>query len=56
MNLQKINGYKTYFVGTAGILFGITGLILGNHDANAALQFIITGLSAMAIRHGISKN
>ena len=53
MNL--INGNKTYLTGGAMILYGITGVILGNLDANEGMKLVAEGFALIFIRHGIAK-
>ena len=52
---EKLDGYKTYLVGTATIIFGISGLIIGKIDANQAMELVFVGLGMMGLRHGLSK-
>ena len=48
-------GKKTYLAAGAMITYAASGLVLGEIDANRALELFIEGVSIMALRHGITK-
>lgn len=52
MNLM--NGKKTYLVGIGSILAGVGGYLTGTIQLENAIQLVVTGLSAITIRHGVS--
>lgn len=54
--LSKFNGYKTYFVSAAVVIYALTGYFTGNLDANAAFMVIANGLGLATLRHGISNS
>lgn len=49
-----MSGYKTYAVMVIIVLYGITGFLSGNLDANAALLVVMNGLGLGALRHGLT--
>lgn len=56
---MKINldleGKKTYIIAVLWICYALSGLVIGQLDANAALQAILTGLGFIGLRSAISK-
>jgi hypothetical protein len=54
--LETLSGYKTYIVAAAMVLYGLSGLVLGEMDANAALTRILEGLGLSALRAGVKKS
>ena len=52
---MKINGYKTYIVGTALICYALGGLVAGKIDASAAIEAALLGLGMMGLRNSIPK-
>jgi hypothetical protein len=48
-----MKGKKTYIIGACSILFAITGVVIGQHDYNAAIQMIQAAVLAMTVRHGV---
>ena len=52
--IEKLEGYKTYIVGIATLLYAIGGGIAKFHDWNMAAQLISTALLGMGIRQGIT--
>jgi len=49
------NGNKTYIFGVLSILADVILLITGHIEVGAFTQILATALTAMGIRHGISK-
>ena len=52
--IDYLKGKKTYVLGFFAIFYGITGYYIGQLDSTIAFQFIWGGLTAMAIRAGIT--
>jgi hypothetical protein len=52
--LQKLTGYKTYILGTLGILYAVGGFFTGHLDSQSALGVLFASLTAMGIRNGIT--
>ena len=53
--MDLISGKKTYLTGGAMILYGITGVFLGNLDANAGMELVAQGFGIIFLRQGIAK-
>ncbi len=53
--LMKLNGWKTYVLSVASVVYGISGVVLGQFDANAGIAFIMAGLMGASFRHGLPK-
>jgi hypothetical protein len=49
-----LNGYKTYIVALATLVFAALGWWLGKIEPDAAIQLAVTAISAATIRHGVS--
>lgn len=52
--IEFFQGKKSYLLGLAAIAYGIGGYFSGNLDPETAQQAIWAGLTAMAIRAGIT--
>lgn len=52
--LKSLAGYKTYIVGTFGILTAAYNWYMGTMSPQEAIQLAVTSLLGMTIRHGIS--
>lgn len=52
--IQALQGKKTYIVGICGIIFAITGFIIGKIDSSSAITLIFTSLGMMGIRNGVT--
>ncbi len=52
--MSAMNGYKTYLIAAAGVLYAVCGFVTGNVDANTAVQVIVTSLGLAAVRHGVA--
>ena len=50
-----MTGWKTKAAGYLAIAYGIAGLILGLHDMDAGVQFVVNGLGLLGIGHKIEK-
>ena len=53
--LSKLDGYKTYIVAAATIIYALVQLWQGAIDQNTAVQMIAGALGLSALRHGIAK-
>lgn len=51
---MTFKGKKTYILGTLGIVYAITGFILGYFDSVTALGILFASLTAMGLRNGIT--
>lgn len=64
--MSKLDGYKTYITGTAGILVAIVGCYFGpvdmgpvhipKIDSSVMWPLVWNGLMALFIRNGVSKS
>lgn len=50
---MKLSGKKTYITGAGMALYGIAGLLGGQHDANAAFQLVAQGLAFIFLRQAV---
>jgi len=50
-----MTGWKTKTAALLSIVYGVGGLLLDMHDADAAVQFIVQGLGLVGIGHKIEK-
>ena len=53
--MKSLDGYKTYIVGAAWILFGIVGLLSDRVEGQSAAESILTGLAIITGRDAIRK-
>lgn len=53
--LTKLDGYKTYIVAGATILYALVQMWQGSIDQNTGIQMIAGALGLSALRHGIAK-
>jgi len=51
--MDRFDGYKTYLIAAATVAYAVAGWIIGQMDANTAVQLISTALAAAGLRHGI---
>lgn len=49
-----MSGYKTYILAALAVAYGVIGLVIGQLDPSQAGTIIWGGLTAAALRHGIS--
>lgn len=49
-----LKGYKTYVVGAVAILGAIASYLVGDVEAAAAAQLILTAILGMTVRAGIT--
>lgn len=52
---KMMGGWKTNTAGIGSIIWGITGFVVGIHDATVMMQFVLGGLSVLGIGHKIEK-
>lgn len=50
-----MTGWKTKAAAYLAIVYGIAGFLLGTHDTDAGMQFVINGLGLLGIGHKIEK-
>lgn len=50
-----MSGWKTKLAALLSIVYGTAGMLLGLHDSDAAMQFIVQGLGLLGIGHKIEK-
>jgi len=48
-----LSGYKTYIVGSLGVIWALLGLIFGWVESTQAINIILASLGAMGLRAGI---
>jgi len=48
-------GWKTKAAAALAIVYGIAGLFLGLHDADAGMRFVVEGIGLIGIGHKIDK-
>lgn len=48
-----VDGYKTYIVAVAAIVYSIAGWIIGQIDGGTAGELIFGALAAAGLRHGM---
>lgn len=51
-----LNGWKTYIVAAAAIVYAGYGVFTGQFDANHALEIVFGAAGLGALRHGVSKS
>lgn len=52
--LSKLNGYKTYIVGVAGILTALGAFLSGTLTSAQLGEAVWAAVMAMTIRHGVT--
>ncbi len=52
---MKFDGYKTYIVAGATILYAVCGVIIGKVPLDVAIPLILGALGFGGLRHGLSK-
>jgi len=50
-----MTGWKTKAAGLLAIFYGVIGVLLGLHEADAGMQFVVNGLGILGIGHKIEK-
>lgn len=50
-----MTGWKTKAAALLSVSYGTLGLLLGMHDSDAAVQFIVQGIGLLGIGHKIEK-
>ena len=50
-----LSGKKSYILAVLGVIYAVSGYILGNLDSKSALEIVWASLSVSALRSGISK-
>lgn len=55
MDLKKFNGYKTYLVAAAMLVYALIGLALGWVPAEAGMGLVFQALAIAGLRHGVEK-
>lgn len=53
--MSIFSGQKTYIVGAAMVLYGLSGGLLGEVDSSVAIELILQGMAIIALRLGIAK-
>lgn len=53
--MDKINGYKTYAIAGATVLYALTGIVTKHLTPDQAIQLILGSGAIASLRHGISK-
>ena len=54
--INWLKGKKAYLLGIAAVIYALLGVYLGKIDPATALDMVWAGLTAMAIRAGVSKS
>lgn len=54
--LAKLNGYKTYAVAVATILYAVFYYGVSQHDWGTAFSLIFGSTGLAALRHGVKKD
>ena len=52
--MKALAGYKTYILGSCGILYAVFGFVAGHVDLQTAIGIVFASLTAMGIRNGIT--
>lgn len=52
--MDKINGYKSYIIAGATLLYAIGGAISGHLTPDQAIQLVLGAGGLAALRHGVS--
>ena len=52
---KKVNGYKTYLVAAAIVVYAIGGFALGLHSQDRVIELFLQSFALVGLRHGISK-
>jgi hypothetical protein len=50
-----LSGFKTYIVGSVGVVFAIIGVLMGFIDTVQAGEIFLASLGLMTLRAGIAK-
>jgi hypothetical protein len=53
--MDKLNGYKTYAIAGATLLYAIGGAVSGHLTADQAIQLVLGSGAIASLRHGIEK-
>jgi hypothetical protein len=53
--ISKLNGYKTYIVAAASVVYALVSYWNGTLDGGQAQDMVQTALLGLTIRHGIAK-
>lgn len=56
MKFKDLEGYKTYLVAVATLMYAIGGLFAGYLDVSVVIPLILGALGASGLRHGMTKN
>lgn len=51
--MTKLQGYKTYLMGTLAIIYGVSGYFLGHLEVDMALNTIWAGITTLTMRSAI---
>jgi len=51
--MDRFDGYKTYLIAAATVVYAVAGWVIGQLDGGTAAQLVATALSAAGLRHGI---
>ena len=54
--LAKLNGYKTYIVAGATVIYAVVGMWSGTLDQSTGMEMILGALGLGALRHGVSNS
>jgi hypothetical protein len=54
--LSWIKGKKTYFLSAAGVVWAVTGWMMGYLDEKTASEILWASLTAAALRNGMPTN
>lgn len=49
-----LRGYKTYIMGTVGVITAVATFLVGDAGLMDTLQIMLTAVMGMTIRHGIT--
>jgi hypothetical protein len=52
---MDLTGWKTKTAGLLSITYGGLGILLGLHEADTGMQFVVNGLGILGIGHKIEK-
>ncbi|MDD5271099.1 MAG: hypothetical protein PHU14_00140 [Methylovulum sp.] len=50
-----LTGWKTKAAGLLSITYGAVGILLGLHEADTGMRFVVEGLGILGIGHKIEK-
>lgn len=50
-----MTGWKTKLAAALAIIYGVAGWLLGLHDLDAAMNYLITGTGLLGVGHKIEK-